>query len=270
MKLPDGEGTLALGARLLLARFACSSHVLCSALSPSSRTAAYATKGTVTISKLHVPQGSEQCRVSKVKVARRWSVRLLCWLTEDRLAVVATDNRVQVCTESEDTASLSQEMPCPQQQEEDHDGSSCRFDTDMLRHLHTGAMCLLPSHHHSGVRAFIPTLAPHSTLVVAYSDLALREYDATTGLITLFRQKVSPALQSLSNWRVVLGLSWDEAGDVICLHDQTNVLFMIKSSVLQHDWDSSSVTAAVEETQKRQGQGEQPHKLARSVQWGEQ
>lgn len=252
--------------RLLLARFECSSRVVCAALSPSAMAAAYVTeaKGALTIRKLHVPQGSEQCRVSKVKVARRGAVRLLCWLTEDRLAAVTKDNRVQVWSVCDDSASLTQELAGPQQQNPD---CSSPFDTDVLHlnasqcgqllvvasavagvvyHLKTGSKCPLPSHSaaitavcaHSFVP--LPSAAPHSTVVVAYSDLALREYDARTGLITPFGQRVSPALQSLTDWRAVLGLSWDEAGDVLCLHDQTNMLFLSKKKVLQHDWNSSS------------------------------
>uniref|UniRef100_A0A2P2I7N2 U3 small nucleolar RNA-associated protein 4 homolog n=1 Tax=Hirondellea gigas TaxID=1518452 RepID=A0A2P2I7N2_9CRUS len=79
--------------------------------------------------------------------------------------------------------------------------------------------------------------AVSGTVVVAYADLILREYDVLDASITPFGERIANAIAQNQNRLVVQNMSWDEHGDVLSLHDDTRIVFFSKKSVLGYSWD---------------------------------
>lgn len=76
--------------------------------------------------------------------------------------------------------------------------------------------------------------------MVAYADLTLLEFDVQSATITPFGQKISTMLKksNLQKSGVVTGMSWDESGEILALHDQESISFVRKQTVLDFDWES--------------------------------
>jgi len=79
-----------------------------------------------------------------------------------------------------------------------------------------------------------------TTILVAYADHKVFEYDARSGTITKFGALLSSIVHRAKRNYVITGVSLINDGRVLCLNDDVSITYIKKKSIMNFNWNSLS------------------------------